>query len=238
MSLSCNLILAPESLGNNWERLRLLSLDAGLWLGCAPRLCWGDQSAKRQSLSDQKSRHLSLCCLCPCLCRHNKLGMKPFFALLLVAGIPGRNWIERTQCRSRTFCLFVFWPDTAGNRHIVFAYWRKKSWLSNKGKGRRRAKGGKAKSGIKRRWQAGGLLRQVLPHPRTPPPCICLACLHTFSSLHNGKKILLIHKKKNKLIHKRLKIYLRYLLPKFLMRKTAERWTKWSFKHLKPNPGV
>ena len=156
----------------------------------------------------QRSRHLSLCCLCPwfclcpCLCRRNKLGMKPFFALLL-AGISGRNWIERTQCRSRTFCLFVFWPDTAGNRHIVFAYWRKKSWLSNKGKRRRRAKGGKAKSGIKRRWQASGLLRQVLPHPRTPPPRICLACLHTFSSLHNGKKILLIHKKKNKLIHKR-----------------------------------
>ena len=225
--------LSPESLGSNWERLRLLSLDAGLWLGCAPRLCWEDQSAKRHYLGwvlflcvcvlfvcvfvclfcicglygpvciegislqkDNLSEELSLCCLCswfclcPCLSRHNKLGKKPFFALLL-AGISGRNWIERTQCRSRTFCLFVFWPDTAGNRHVVFVYWRKKSWLSNKGKGRRRAKGGKAKSGIKRRWQAGGLLRQVLPHPRTPPPCICLACLHTFSSLHNVKKILL-----------------------------------------------
>ena len=143
----------------------------------------------------QRSRHLCLCCLCPwfCLCprlcRHNKLGMKPFFALLL-GGTPGRNWNKRTQCRSRTFCLFVFWPDTAGNRHVVFVYWRKKSWLSNKGKGRRRAKGGKAKSGIKRRWQAGSLLRQVLPHPGTPPLCICLACLHIFLSLKNGTKIL------------------------------------------------
>ena len=114
---------------------------------CAPSVLRGPVCRKTIS---QMSRHLSLCCLCPwfCLCRHNKLGKKPFFALLL-AGIPGRNWIERTQRRSRTFCLFTFWPNTAGHRHVVFVYWRKKSWLSNKGKRRRRAKGGKAKSGIK-----------------------------------------------------------------------------------------